>query len=375
VAIKEIKAKSILRKHKRIDSWFISQYGMNFYRGCSHNCVYCDGRSEGYYVEGEFGRDVWVKVNAINLLRKELNPRQKRTPFKRSYIMLGGGVGDSYQPVEEKYKLCRKALHLLYNFNFPVSILTKSTLIKRDVDIIKKINEKNRAIVSFSFSSVDEKISSIFEPGVPSPKKRLETLELFKNEGIACGMFILPVIPFITDSAEIMEKTIKKAKEVGLDFIIFGGMTLKDGRQKNYFLGTLKKYYPHLIPDYSNIYKKDIWGNPVEDYYKSIHKTFNTISTKYKIPRRIPPSLFKEILSENDLVMVILEHLDYLLKLEGKKSSFRWAANSISKLTEPLSNMKEDLIQIKGVGPTTERIILDILETGSSPYYEKLLTG
>ena len=373
--VKEIKAKSILRKHKRIDSWFVSQYGMNFYRGCNHNCVYCDGRSEGYYVEGEFGEDVWVKVNAIELLRKELDPRRKRTPLKSCFIMLGGGVGDSYQPIEEKYKLSRKALHLLYNFNLPVSILTKSTLIERDIDIIKKINEKNRAIVSFSFSSVDEKISSIFEPGVPSPRKRLETLKLFKKEGIACGMFLMPVIPFITDTSTAMEETIRKAKEIDLDFIIFAGMTLKDGRQKNYFMDTLKENYPHLIPEYSNIYKKDIWGSPVSSYQESIHKTFNTISKKYKITRRIPASLFNDILSENDLVRVILEHLEYLLKLEGKESSYRWTANSIAKLNEPLSKMKKDLRRINGVGPTTERIILEILETGTSSYYEKLLTG
>ena len=372
---KEVKAKSILRKHKRIDSWFISQYGMNFYRGCSHNCVYCDGRSEGYYVEGEFGKDVWVKVNAIDLLKKELDPKHKRIPLKRCYIMLGGGVGDSYQPIEKKYELSRKALNLLYNFNYPVSILTKSTLIERDIDIIKKINEKNKTIVCFSFSSVDDKISSIFEPGVPSPKKRLETLRVFKNEGIACGMFLMPVIPFITDIPNVMEETIEKAKEINLDFIIFSPMTLKEGIHKKYFFQTLNKYYPNLIANYSNIYKKNIWGIPEEEYQRSVHEIFNNISKKYRIPRRIPPYLFKDILRENDLVIVILEHIDYLLRLEGKKSSYRWAANSISKLTESLSNIKENIRQINGVGPTTERIILEILEKGSSSYYEKLLTG
>lgn len=99
--VKEIEAKSILRTHKKIDSWFISHYGMNFYRGCAHNCVYCDGRSEGYYVDGEFGEDVTVKVNAVDVLRRELNPRRKLPPFKRSYMMVGGGVGDSYQPIEK----------------------------------------------------------------------------------------------------------------------------------------------------------------------------------------------------------------------------------------------------------------------------------
>ncbi|GAI28860.1 unnamed protein product, partial [marine sediment metagenome] len=229
MTIREIKAKSILRKYKKIDSWFISRYGMNLYRGCTHNCIYCDGRAEGYYVDGEFGEDVTVKVNAIKILRRELDPKRKRTSFKGSFVMIGGGVGDSYQPIEEKYQLSRKVLELMDEYNFPVHILTKSTLIKRDIDILKKINKKDRAIVSFSFSSVNDEISAIFEPGVPPPSERLKTLTFFKNEGIACGMFLLPVIPFITDTPELMEETIRKASEVNLDFIIFGGMTLKEG--------------------------------------------------------------------------------------------------------------------------------------------------
>ena len=253
--IKEIEAKSILRKYKKIDSWFISRYGMNLYRGCTHNCVYCDGRAEGFYVEGEFGEDVVVKTNAIEILRRELDPKRKRVALKKCYTMPGGGVGDSYGPAEKRYQLTQKALQLIYEYNFPVHILTKSTLVKRDVDLLKKINEQNRAIVSCSFSSIDEKISAIFEPGVPTPTERLETLAFFKKEGIACGMFLLPVIPFITDTPQLMEQAISKATEVGLDFIIFGGMTLKDGRQKDYFFTTIKKYYPKLLTEYQNIYK------------------------------------------------------------------------------------------------------------------------
>ena len=375
VVVNEIIAKSILRKHKRIDSWFISQYGMNLYRGCTHNCVYCDGRSEGYYVQGEFGKDVWVKTNAIEILRTELDPKRKRIPLKRCYIMLGGGVGDSYQPIENKYKLCRKTLELLHKFNYPVSILTKSTLIERDIDIIKKINVKNKVIVSFSFSSFDDIISSIFEPGVPFPSERFETLKTFKKEGIACGMFLMPVIPFISDKPKIMEEIIKKAKEINLDFIVFSGMTLKEGKQKKYFFNVLQKNYPELIPDYCNIYKNDFWGRPIDEYQKSINNNFNNLSKKYKIPRRIPPFLFKDILSENDYVFVILEHLDYLMQLEGKKSSFRWVANSILKLNRPISEMQDELRKIKGIGPKTEKIILELINTGSSSLYDKLLTG
>ena len=95
VTIREIEAKSILRKNKKIESWFLTYYGMNLYRGCQHNCVYCDGRAEKYQVDGEFGSDVVVKVNAIDLLCRELDPRRKRTPFRRGYVGVGGGVGDS----------------------------------------------------------------------------------------------------------------------------------------------------------------------------------------------------------------------------------------------------------------------------------------
>ncbi|MFA5772285.1 MAG: radical SAM protein [Thermoplasmata archaeon] len=373
--VKEIEAKSILRKHKKIDSWFVSCYGMNLYQGCTHNCVYCDGRSEGYYVSGEFGQDVSVKVNAIDILRRELNPKRKRIPFKRSFIMLGGGVGDSYQPVEKKYELARKALHLIYERNFPVHILTKSTLVKRDIDILKKINEMNRVIVSFSFSSVDDKISAIFEPGVPSPTERLETIAFFKKEGIACGMFLLPVIPFVTDGPELMDEAVRKAKEAGVDFIIFGGMTLKDGRQKDYFYNALSKSYPDLVAEYQKIYHGSKWGEATDEYYSSINLRFGSIAKKYRMPVRMPSALYSGILSKDDLVIVILEQIDYFLKIQGKKSSFGFAAYSISQLKEPLSAMKGKLQTIKGVGTEAEKIILEILETSKSLYHEELLMG
>ncbi|KYK25585.1 hypothetical protein AYK25_05230 [Thermoplasmatales archaeon SM1-50] len=375
LVVKEIEAKSILRKYKKIDSWFLSAYGMNLYRGCTHNCVYCDGRAERYYVDGEFGKDVSVKVNAIEVLRHELDPKRKRSPLKPGYIMVGGGVGDSYQPIEETYQLTRKTLLLLSERKLPVHILTKSTLVKRDVDILKKINQRNKAIVSFSFSSTDEVISRLFEPGVPSPQKRLETISFLKENNIATGLFLLPVIPFVTDDLEMMEKTIQDAKNVGVDFIIFGGMTIKEGKQKEYFLNILRRYDPKLEIKYQMIYPGNKWGGAIPQYYNRIHLLFNTLMKKYNIPKRIPPEFFKDILNKNDLVVVILEHLDYLLKLEGKKSPFGYAAHTISQIHKPLSTLLNDLLAIKGIGKTTGKIIREILLTGTSSYYEKLLKG
>ena len=371
----EIQAKSILRRHKRIDSWFLSRYGMNLYRGCRHDCVYCDGRAERYYVEGVFGKDITVKLNAIDILRRELDPTRKRKPLKKGFVIVGGGVGDSYQPLERKYQLTRRALELFYEYDRPVHMLTKSTLIKRDLDLLKKINQKSRAIVSFSFSSMDDEISGIFEPGVPAPSERLDIIRYFKDEGISCGMFLLPVIPHLTDSREMMDDSIKKAKEAGVDFIIFGGMTLKDGRQKEHFMKVLGNKYNELIPEYQKLYKGNEWGQASVDYYNKLNLLFNGLANKYDMPKRIPLALYKDILDENDLVTVILEHVDYILKLERRRSPYGYAANSISRLDEPLSSIKGELQKISGVGQITEEIILEILETGSSKYYEKLMNG
>jgi DNA repair photolyase len=374
VTIREIEAKSILRKHKKIDSWFLSRYGMNLYRGCSHNCVYCDGRSEGYYVEGEFGEDVVVKTNAKELLSRELDPRRKRLPLERGFIIVGGGVGDSYQPIEKKYELTRRALEIIAGHHLPVHMLTKSTLIERDIDILKRINQETKVIVSFSFSSVNDEISRVVEPGVPSPSRRLNTIERFKNEGIACGMFLLPVIPFITDTAQLIEGSLTKAKDAGVDFMIFGGMTLKDGRQRDYFMNVANRTYPEIASRYNDIYMGSRWGEPNKEYSTSLNMMFGTIAKKYRMPVRIPYTFFKDLLSQNDLAVVLLEHIDYLLRLQGKASSFGYAAYSLSQLKVPLSSMKAELRKIKGVGEAAEAIILEILRTGRSSYYEQLMS-
>ena len=370
--VQEVKAKSILLKHRKIDSWFISRYGMNLYRGCLHNCTYCDGRSERYQVQETFGEVVTAKINAVEVLRRELSPQGKRAKLKPGYVMLGGGVGDSYQPAEKKCELTRRTLQLMCECKWPVHILTKSTLVERDIDMIRKINEQNRAIVSFSFSSTNDEISSIFEPHVPPPSERLKTIAAFKKEGIPCGMFLLPVIPFVTDTAEVITETLKKAHEVGVDFVIFGGMTLKHGLQKDYFIGALRENYPKLVDKYAEIYTGDPWGNATQEYYSQINSVFNQAAKTYRLPKRIPPNLYRDILCENDLVIVMLEHLDYFLRLEGKRSSFGYAAYEISKLERPLSTMKGELKQIRGVGEKTEEITLEILETKNSSYYNSL---
>ncbi|MBN1411423.1 MAG: radical SAM protein [Spirochaetales bacterium] len=373
MGVRETEAKSILRKNSRIDSWFISHYGMNLYRGCAHNCSYCDGRAERYYVEGEFGSDIEVKTNAAALLEKELDPARKRKHLKRSFLLLGGGVSDSYQPLESGYGLTRKALELALRFKYPVSILTKSTLVERDLDVIGKINDENGAMVSVSFSSYNREIGSVFEPGIPSPEKRLDTLKRFKDAGIPCGIYLMPVIPFVTDSEACMDEIIGNAKSAGLDFVIFGGMTLKEGRQKNHFMEVLRRYDPKLSARYNAIYRGNPYGSATGEYYAKINGIFHKTAQKYKMPVRIPLSLFRHILDREDTVIVLLEHIDYLLKLRGRPSSFGYAAYNISRLSTPVTVDASVLKSVKGVNDFVEKVVYEILDTGTSRVYTNLM--
>ena len=220
---------------------------------------------------------------------------------------------------------------------------------------------------------MDDQISAVFEPGVPFPTQRFETMTRIKNCGIACGMFLMPIIPFITDTPEKIEQAIKKASDIGVDFIIFSGMTLKEGRQMDYFYDILEKHYPDLIPQYHAIYRKNKWGQATNEYHRYINQVFLLLADQYKIPIRIPHHLYKDFIDQNDLVVVMLEHMDYILRLKGHTSPYGYAAYSISQLKEPISTMKGNLRSLKGVGKVTEDIIREILRTGSSAYYKRLV--
>ncbi len=373
--ITEIEAKSILRKYKKIDSWFVSAYAINLYRGCTHNCVYCDGRDEKYQVEGVFGRDVSVKSNAIELLRKELDPSRKRKPFKNGYFIICGGVSDSYQPFETDLQLCRQTLELFREFNHPVHILTKSTLVERDLELLLDINRNTGATVSFSFSTVDDELGKLLEPGVPLPSKRLALMKSIKAAGLNCGMFLMPVVPGITDSAEQIDASVAAASKAGADYVVFSGMTLKPGRQKDYFMNFLDNYHPELKNGYDKIYSNEnSWGAPSSAYTSAIAGRFNTAASRYAMAKRIPSEIFESIVSRDELIILILEQLDWLLKLKNRESPYGYAVYSLTKNDKPIAEMSyEELTAIRGIGSFTAKLILEISETGSSAYYRKML--
>jgi len=373
MAIKEVSAKSVLIKRPAIDSWFLSRYGMNLYRGCSHNCSYCDGRAESYYVEGDFAKDIEVKVNAPELLDKALNPARKRKPLRKTYLSIGGGVSDSYQPLEKKYEITRKILKVINRYDFPVYILTKSSLIERDIDLLKEIQSHHQVLISMSFSSVSDEISGVFEPGCTPPSRRLETLKKLRDSGIATGVFLMPVIPGITDKYEHIRNSMKAFKDAGVSFVLFGGMTLKDGRQKLHYYKTISNYDPTLISGYDQIYPGHKYGSALTKYYLKITRFYNETAKEFAIPRRVPARFYEDIFDENDLVAVILQNLDYLHMIDGIDSEYKYASHTIARLNKPLSQMMNNLSSLKGVGKSSENIIREIIETGKCVCFDSMV--
>lgn len=379
MTVDAIHAKSLLLTRKRTDSWFVARYHMNIYRGCVHDCAYCDGRAESYRVSGEFGRDVKVKVNAAELLARELDPAGRRRPkTPDSYVLVGGGVGDCYEAVERKLLLTRRVLEVLAARAFPAHVLTKSSLVERDFDLLEKINERRGAIVSVSFSTADDALAAVFERGASPPSERLATLKRAKERGLGTGIYLMPVLPHLSDDAASLAGMLEGARDAQVDFVLFGGLTLKAGRQLDHFLRVLERYDAALVPRYRELYAHaGRYGNPVGDdgRYRLTQRRFAALSRRAGIARRIPPRLFAHILPDNERVAVVLENMDYLCRLEGRPERFAKAARAIAELGEPIGRQREKLAQMPCIGRHLAPLVTEIVESGSCRLHDRLLGG
>ncbi len=293
--VNEIRVKSILNKHKKRDDWFLDDYSVNPYSGCSFNCIYC-------YVKGsKYGENMAntfsVKINAPEILEKQLLRRAKKQEYG---IIALSTATEPYMPIEEKLKLTRKLLKIILKYRFPVEIATKSKLVLRDLDILKQIDKnailpqdlkhrlKHGVIISFSISTLDEGLARILEPGAPKPIDRLETMKKCKEEGFFTGVCFIPVLPFLSDSKEEIEETIRTVKEYGADFIFVGGLTLFGNGPsdcKTLYYKFLEKHYPDLVPKYKDLYKGS-WA-PSKQYQKQIQEKSKKLCEKYGIKNRI----------------------------------------------------------------------------------------
>ena len=241
----KVNAKSILS----------AQNGMNLYRGCSHGCIYCYSRSTCYGMKHPF-EDIEVKINAPQLLEAALRSRRKK-------CMIGtGAMTDPYLPLEKELCLTRKCLELIEHYGFGAVLQTKSDLVLRDLDLLKKINEKTKCVVQMTLTTADEELCRILEPNVCTTKRRAEVLDILRDEGIPTVVWLCPILPFINDTEEnirgVMDYAVR-AKVYGV--LNFGmGVTLRDG-DRQYFYEKLEQHFPGLrrkyIENYGNVYEVD----------------------------------------------------------------------------------------------------------------------
>jgi DNA repair photolyase len=247
----EVAAKSIIN-HVPGD-----RYGFNWtinpYRGCSHACSYCFARPTHSYLDFDTGRDfetkIVVKVNAAQLLRREL----RRPSWSGELIAMGTNT-DPYQRAEGHYKLMRAILTELNAARNPYSILTKGTLIQRDLDLLREGAAVTEVNANFSVGTVDEKVWEATEPGTPHPRKRLEVVRMLNEAGIPCGVLRAPILPGISDSPEQLEATVKAAAAAGATHITPITLHLRPG-VKEEFLPWLADHHPELVKPYAAIYR------------------------------------------------------------------------------------------------------------------------
>lgn len=239
-----IKAKTIVSKTKNPNAWFGTEYNMNIYKGCCHGCIYCDSRSECYGIE-DFDT-VRAKENALLIIRDELR-RKTRTG-----VVATGAMSDPYNPFEKELKLTRHALELCNAFGFGTAIATKSTLLERDIDILKDIKEHSPVICKITITTPDDSLSKKLEPHAPTSSERFELIRKLNENGIFAGILLMPVLPYIEDEETRILELIDQAHASGARFIYPAfGVTLRQN-QREHFYEKLRTQFPgeHLVEKY-----------------------------------------------------------------------------------------------------------------------------
>lgn len=238
-----------------------------------------------------------AKINAPEILEKQLKRRAKKDEY--GIIALSTST-EPYMKIEEKLKLTRRILEVILKHRFPVHVLTKSTLILRDLDLLEEIdknailpndlsNKLNRgAIVTFSISTLDENLAKMLEPGAPSPQHRLETMKKCKEKGFFTGIAFIPVLPFLSDSEKDIDEMIKTAKDYGVDYVFVGALTLFGNKPtdcKTLYYKFLEKHFPTLIPKYKSLFR--VFFQPPKEYQKELEERTKRLCEKYGVKNRI----------------------------------------------------------------------------------------
>ena len=256
-----IPAKTIVSGYAEHNAWFGNNYNMNIYKGCCHGCIYCDSRSECYRIDNF--DTVRAKKDALALINKELKSK------KRTGVVGTGAMSDPYNPLEKEYCLTRGALELININGFGVSIATKSSLVIRDIDILKKIKNHSPVLVKITITTYDDELCKKIEPNVGVASKRFSAIKELSDNGIFAGILLMPVLPFLEDNEDNIVGIVNLAHESGAKFIYSAfGVTLRQNQRDWYykkldekFSGIKQKYLEKFKNDYEcrSPKAKELW--------------------------------------------------------------------------------------------------------------------
>ncbi|MHA2250506.1 MAG: radical SAM protein [Candidatus Kariarchaeaceae archaeon] len=336
--------KSALNRIKYIDSWFWTRYTINPYNGCQIGCIYCDSRSKKYHLPVEFEENIIIKENLAHTLHHEINRSRKLLPDVVGF----SGTTDPYQFAERKYKNTQSCLQVLANHNYPVHIITKSDLVLRDIELLDQIGEKSWCSVSTTITTINQDISKFLEKKASSPQERLNIIQEIKERTthIQCGILLMPVIPYITDSMEDLRELVQMAKEVHVDYIVFAaGMTLRDVQAK-WFLKKLRLEHPELIERYESLYgfsdnPHDYNGSytPNSVYADLINKEIKKLCDEHAIPTRIKRYIPTDYRRNNYILAEKMLNIAYFEQIKGKKrDDLFWTGQYLQNLDRSITD-------------------------------------
>ena len=228
------------------------RWSLNPYRGCQHGCHYCFARR--YHtlldldVSSDFSSIVLVKVNVVEVLRWELSD----PAWHRDEVVIGTAT-DPYQSVEGRYRLTRGCLKALSDRRTPVSLVTKGTMVVRDLDALKELTHRAGATVCFSVTTLRPDLWRALEPGTPPPWQRLRALERLASAGVRAGVLLAPIVPGLTDSLSHLEEVVRASAESGAHFLGADLLRLREGTREH-FLGFLREHFPQVARRYERLY-------------------------------------------------------------------------------------------------------------------------
>ncbi|MBU0763227.1 MAG: radical SAM protein [Bacteroidetes bacterium] len=362
--------KTILNVRKYIDSWFWDRYGIGPYNGCLHNCTYCDCRATKYYLHNDFGEHIIIKKNIGKMLDQRISRARTLLPD----VVGIGGPSDGYMTIERKYRNTRRCLEVLHKHKWPVFIATKGLFVLDDLELLDETGKETWCTVALTITAPDKETARFLEPGAPTPDNRFEVIKKIKEKSmyIKSGVLFIPIPLGFSDSDEQLEDMVRKTKEAGGDFILFGGgITLTD-KQALYFLEHLNDRFPEKMPLYEKIYRfsydpafyNGTYGS-YDDYCVSVHDKLFALCVKYDLPYRIKRYIPDDYRKHNYILAEKLLAKAYRLQMIGKPWTYlNWAGLNIQNLQESVVAIAErnELRKIRNVSVNIETFIKKYIE-------------